>query len=116
MRTHGVVVPPPFLERDACLGERGEQHLVQELVVQAAIEALDEGVLHGPARGGECQSTPVWPVQARMALLVSSVPLSLPMALGLAWAAISRSSSRATLLPDSEKSAIAARQRRVHTS
>jgi hypothetical protein len=49
MRTHGVVVPPPFLERDARLGERGEQRLVQELVAQAAIEALDEGVLHGLA-------------------------------------------------------------------
>src|SRR4029434_969565 len=49
MRTHGVVVPPPFLERYACLGERGEQSLVQELVAHAGIEARDEGVLPGLA-------------------------------------------------------------------
>src|SRR5580704_5132987 len=49
MGTHGVVVALPCLERTACLGERGEQRLVQELVAQAAVEALDEGVLDGLA-------------------------------------------------------------------
>jgi len=48
-----------------------------------------------------------------MTLLVSSVPLSLPMACGRPCRAISRSSSRATRRSDSEKSAIDARQRRV---
>jgi hypothetical protein len=46
VRTSAVVVPSPFLEQGACLGERGERRLVEELVAQPAIEALDEGVLH----------------------------------------------------------------------
>ena len=50
MRPDGVVVTPPFFERGAGLGEGGEQRLVQELVPQATIEALDEGVLHRLAR------------------------------------------------------------------
>lgn len=45
MRSFGVVVAAPWRELDADLGKRAEQRLVQELVAQAAIEALDEGVL-----------------------------------------------------------------------
>src|SRR6266516_3516237 len=46
MWTHGIVVVTPLLEREASLRQRAEQRLVQELVAQPAIEALDEGVLH----------------------------------------------------------------------
>ena len=54
--------------------------------------------------------------QDRIALLVSSVPLSLTIVLGLPRRAIRRSSSRATRLPDSEVSATAARHSRVQSS
>ena len=50
MRPHGVVVAAPFFQRQARVHERGEQRLVQELVAQAAIETLDEGVLNRLAR------------------------------------------------------------------
>jgi hypothetical protein len=53
--------------------------------------------------------------QQRMALLVSSVPL-LTMVLGLPRLAIRRSSSRATLRPESEVSAMAARHSCVQSS
>lgn len=56
MKSHGVVVAPPLLEGGLCLVERREQRLVQELVAQAAIEALDEGILHRLARG-DCSAS-----------------------------------------------------------
>ena len=49
MGPFGVVVALPFLELDPCLGERGEQRFVQELVAQATIEAFDEGILLRPS-------------------------------------------------------------------
>jgi hypothetical protein len=36
-------------ECDAGLGERGKQRFVQQFIPQPAVEALDEGVLHGLA-------------------------------------------------------------------
>ena len=87
-------------------GERGEQRLVQQLVAQPAVEALDEGVLDRLARGD------VVPVdlrrscdQPRIALEVSSVPLSLTIMAGLPRVAMSASSSRATRSPESDVSA-----------
>ena len=50
LRSVGVVVGPPFFDDVACLGEVGEQMLVEALVAQAAVEALDEAVLHRFAR------------------------------------------------------------------
>jgi hypothetical protein len=38
------------------MSERGEQSLVQQLVTQPAVEALDEGVLRRLAWRGRCQS------------------------------------------------------------
>lgn len=45
-----VAIGPPASERDAASGQRGEQRLVQYLIPQLAVEALDEGVLHRLAR------------------------------------------------------------------
>jgi hypothetical protein len=45
-----VLVGPPASEHDAGLGQRREQRLVQQLIPQPAIEALDEGILHRFAR------------------------------------------------------------------
>jgi hypothetical protein len=118
MWAHGVVVAPPFLECGARLGERGEEGLVQELVAQPGVEALDEGILcrlsrrdvvpldagfRGPGEDG---------VAGQLRAVVAD---------GGLWFAvpgdqIGRSGSRATLLPESKKSAIAARHRRVQTS
>jgi hypothetical protein len=47
MRSFSVVITSPLLALDASLGERREQRLVQELVAQSIVEALDEGVLLG---------------------------------------------------------------------
>jgi hypothetical protein len=41
----GVVVELPFGQDHSGMGERAEQRLVQQLVTQTAIEALDKGVL-----------------------------------------------------------------------
>src|SRR5439155_2657359 len=51
-----------------------------------------------------------------MALLVSSLPLSLTTIFGLPRSIISRSSSRATRVPESELSATSARHSRVQSS
>ena len=50
VRTHGVVVRPPGLDDPSRRSQRGEQVLVQALVAQATIKALDEAVLLRLAR------------------------------------------------------------------
>lgn len=50
MQSVGVVVDPPFFDDLARLFEVGEQVLVEALVAQAAVEALDEAILHRFAR------------------------------------------------------------------
>ena len=47
MRSQVIVVVAPGLDGFARLGEREEDVLVEAFVAQAAVEALDEGVLHG---------------------------------------------------------------------
>ena len=100
MRPYSVVVASPFLERQTRLHQRREQGLVQELVAQATVEALDEGVLH------RFPGIDVVPLDARfgslapVALLVSSGPLSLTIDPGLPRAAMRRLSSREVLRPD----------------
>ena len=51
VRARAVVILPPCSEHDAGLCQCGEQRLVQELVAQTTIEALDEAILHWLARG-----------------------------------------------------------------
>ena len=46
-----IVVEPPAFDDGAGLGETGEDLLVQALVAQPAVEALDEAVLLRFARG-----------------------------------------------------------------
>ena len=50
VRPLGVIVLAPGFEHDARMGQRAEQRLVQELVAEPAIEALDERVLGRFAR------------------------------------------------------------------
>src|SRR6201987_4816607 len=40
-----ILMVPPGLERSTGVGQRPEQRLVQQLIAQAAVEALDEAVL-----------------------------------------------------------------------
>jgi hypothetical protein len=47
-----IVIVLPRIQHRADLGQRGEQRLVQQLVAQAGVEALDEGVL-GRLAGGD---------------------------------------------------------------
>ena len=44
-----VVIVLPRVQHNSDLGEGGEQRLVQQLVAQAGVEALDEGILGGLA-------------------------------------------------------------------
>lgn len=50
MQSVGVVVDPPFFDGLARLVEVGEQVLVEALLTQSAVEALDESILHRFAR------------------------------------------------------------------
>jgi hypothetical protein len=79
-------------------------------------EALDEGILHGLARRDIVPCDTALIGQVRMALLVSSLPLSLTTIFGLPRSITSRSSSRATRLLESEVSATSARHSRVQSS
>jgi hypothetical protein len=45
VRSNGIVVEPPFGQRRPGMDHRAEKGLVQELVAQAAVETLDEGIL-----------------------------------------------------------------------
>jgi hypothetical protein len=44
VRSVGVVVDPPFFDDPACLGEAGEEVLVETLVALPAVEALDKAL------------------------------------------------------------------------
>ena len=57
----GVVVDAVVLDDDACFEERVESPAVEEFVAQAAVEALDPGVLPGRARVDELGSGAVEP-------------------------------------------------------
>jgi hypothetical protein len=46
VRSVGVVVDPPLFDDPAGLAEVSEHVLVETLVTQAAVEALDEAILH----------------------------------------------------------------------
>ena len=50
MRSDGVVVLLPISQDRAGVSERAEQCLVQQLIAEPAVEALNEGVLRGLAR------------------------------------------------------------------
>ena len=51
MRSECVVVDPPFFDDPSGLWQADEEMLVETLVTQSAIEALDEAILHWLARG-----------------------------------------------------------------
>jgi len=50
VRPDGVVIVLPDRQSLADMGERSEERLVQQLVAQPAVEALDEGILLWLAR------------------------------------------------------------------
>src|SRR3989304_115382 len=54
-----IVIDPPPLDDPPRVGQAEEPVLVQALVAQPAVEALDEGVLHGLARLDEAQRDPL---------------------------------------------------------
>jgi hypothetical protein len=116
VRADVVVIGLPESQHEPDLGERREERLVEAFVPEPANEALGERVLLRlagrnivPADAGSCD-------QRRIAMLVSSVPLSLTTIAGLPRRSISRSSSRATRRPESEVSAIRARHSRLKSS
>jgi hypothetical protein len=111
-----VVVGPPAAKRGAGLGEGREQRLVQELIPQPTIEALDECVLHRFAWRDVVPGNSALSAHASMALLVSSLPLSLTIIAGGPRQSITSSSSRPTRAPDNEVSAINAMHEVVHDS
>jgi hypothetical protein len=82
------------------VGERGEQAFVQQLVAQAAVEALDEGVALRLA-GRDVMPRDAGLDQRRIAVLISSVPLSETQAAGLPRSVMTASSSRPTRKPES---------------
>src|SRR5262249_40754132 len=45
VRPDGIIVEPPFGQDRSGMGERAEERLVQQLVMQTAIEALDKCLL-----------------------------------------------------------------------
>lgn len=55
MRAVGVLLMPPGFDRRAGLGQRGEVMLIQALVAQLTVEALDETVLHRSAGADEVE-------------------------------------------------------------
>ena len=116
MGPHMVVVAPPVFQRQTGLHQRREQGLVQELVAQAAVEAFDEGVLHGLAR---CNVVPpdlglVGPAQNGVAgQLRAVVADDRP---GPAARADQKIKFPRDPRPDSEVSATAARHSRVQSS
>ena len=50
VRAHGVVVSPPALDDDLRLGERIEDLSIEQFILQAGVERLDESVLPWAAR------------------------------------------------------------------
>jgi hypothetical protein len=96
--------------------ERREQRLVQQLVTKSSVEALDEGVLLRFARSNIVPFDPCLLRQRKMAMLVNSVPLSLTIVRGGPRRAITVSSSRPTLAPESEVSATNAMHSLVKSS
>ena len=83
------------------MSERSEQGLVQQLVAQSTVEAFDEGILLRlcRARCSAIRSAVSWD-QRRIAMLVSSVPLSDTHIGGRPRSAMMVSSSRTTRLPE----------------
>jgi hypothetical protein len=102
VRTFLVVIGHPIGQLLACVGERREQRLVEQLVTKSAVKTLDKAFCCGLPGATQCHSTCASCDQRRMALLVNSVPLSDTHIAGRPRPAIKVSSSRATRRPGSE--------------
>ena len=77
VRSECVVVDPSFFDGSSGLWQAGEEVLVEALVAQSAIEALDEAVLGRLAGRDVVPFHALSSCQARMAREVNSAPLSL---------------------------------------
>lgn len=93
-----------------------EDVLVEALVADAAIEALDVGVLDGLAGPDTLQSDAVAEAKPSSLRLTNSGPLSVTIVLGLPRLAITSSRTATTLSAVSEKAGAMARHSRVRSS
>jgi hypothetical protein len=84
----------------------GEQMLVEALITQSTVEALDKAVLHRLARCDVVPFDPILSCQANRAFEVNSVPLSLTIMRGQPRLSMTPSSSCATRNAVSEVSTL----------
>ncbi len=126
MGAFGVVVRAPGSQRGAGIAQRRKQGFLQEFVSQTTVETFDEGIL-GRLAGGDVQ--PVYlavigegqdRVPGELGPVVNgdrtngaSIGNSLTTVAGLPGVSHRIASSRTTLAPESEVSAIRARHSRV---
>jgi hypothetical protein len=93
-----VVVLSSGVGDRGCFLEAREEVFVEALVSEAAVEALDVGVLDGLAWAVNCQATWVLQTQPAVVMLANSGPLSLTMVVGFSRSAMSLSSTVITRL------------------
>jgi len=117
VRASLVVVGPPFFDDLPSVSEGQKPVLVQALVAEAPVEALDESVLLGLPGAMKRRWTPLSYAPTSSARLVSSGPLSIMIFAGLTpRSAITRSSTVATRAPRIDVSTSMASDSRVKTS
>ena len=105
MRSAAVVVGPPFIDDPAGVRQAPEEVLVQALVPESSVQALDEAVLLRLARSDVVPLDAAILLKRSIASDVSWVPLSLTISCGWPRLSMIRSSSRTTRCPESEVSA-----------
>src|SRR5262249_10325249 len=101
------------VQDDLRFGHGCEDVAVQTFVPQLAIEAFDEGVLHGLARSNEVEADVVRVRHVSIARLTNSPPLSTVIASGARRCRSTWLSAAATLTPVSDRSATSANDSRV---
>lgn len=114
MRPDRVVVDAPRLDQRTRFGKAGEHVLVRVLVARAAIETLDQPVLHRLAGLDVVPGHAAFlrPAQHRVARQLGAV-VALTIAAGQPRSTTRLSSSRTTRIPGSHVSTIAARHSRL---
>ena len=114
MRPDRVVVDAPRLDQRTGFGKAGEHVLVQVLVARAAIETLDQPVLHRLAGLDVVPGHAAFlrPAQHRVARQLGAV-VALTIAAGQPRSTTKLSSSRTTRIPGIDVSTIAARHSRL---
>ena len=118
MRPKCVVVPPPVFNQKARLSQRAEEMLVRAFVPKPADEAFHKGILRRLAWRDVMPVDPGFlpPLENRMAGRLGAVVRTIRMGLPRQRDETSRSNSRATRTPYSEKSGTMARASREKSS